>query len=362
MISSQDQNSISEISYPNRVPTPLFYMDHQQVKHKFKHLEAITKTHLSNLLQYVAPEANLNYIPSFKKFHCHEAHLSVLNYTSDQLTFSKNRKLYINKQMIIDFTKDNCRLIAYKIPQCPDITCLEIKDDHKILPSERCFITKISHIFYWTRPSRIYGFAIEFLNYAHSQNLISQIPIQIADSDAFIRTNRCMNSLIKKMAPEASIKKNPSLCIFNPRKDFPRFTILNHTDHSITFDVLRNLYINHEPVVKFTNDNCQMIVYQLEGHPELICFDQQDEADESRGPSFFAKATWMRAKESDFKKTLGKIHTSLAVNYLWKCLYDERSVISKNGVTKDILSKIIAIYLSLTPSQNLIKNDLDRLI
>lgn len=204
MISSQDQNSIS---YVHNVPTPLFYMDHRQIKHEFNNLEGRTKTHLSNLLQYVAPEANLNYIPSFKKFHCHEADLSVLNYTSDQLTFSKNRKFYINKHKIANFTKDNCRIIAYKIPKCPDITCIETKDDHDMLPGSRSFIVLMRNTYYWMQASMIHVAAAEYLNYAYAQNLTKQIPIQITDINTFIKTSRCMNSLMKKMAPEASLKK-----------------------------------------------------------------------------------------------------------------------------------------------------------
>src|ERR1700722_14869677 len=82
--------------------------------------------------------------------------------------------------------------------------------------------------------------------------------------------------LSSSVAKEALLKTNPSIAVFV--LDERKFTIVNHTDQCIS--ILKCwLCINEIAISKISNDDCQIIAYHLEDHPEIICFDEKKISD-----------------------------------------------------------------------------------
>lgn len=335
-LQNQDFNA-SEISYLNKVPCPKFYKDSENNHFQFESLEHDSKINLESLLQHVSPEAVLNSTPFFEKFYCNNTQISVLNYTSELLSFSQNRNFFINGQKVLQFTSDDCHSIAYKTPELPKILCLESKNDDTSLPGTRIFFRISKNLCVPAHPK----------NNHQTRSLFTQIPFQIADSENYIKTNPCMNSLVQKIVTEASLNHNPSLLQFNPRTSLPRFTVLNYTEHVITFDIYKNLLINEEPLTNFSIGNCQFIAYHLEGYPALICFESKSETQENANTRFFAEVSWKQTFKPKDKNILNEIHKKRMFNSFWKSFYDKNSLISEQEIPKDIINEIMSIYFQL---------------
>lgn len=340
MNSLQNQNlNVSEISYLNKMLCPIAYRDRENNLFQFESLETNSKTNLESLLQYVSPAADLSQVPCFEKFYCDGAQISVLNYTKERINVGKKRDFFVNKNYLFQFTTDDCHSIAYKISHLPNILCLESKDDIAAIPGARIFIRILKDACALTHPKNDFP----------TKNLFTQIPFQIEDSENFIKTNPCMNSLVKNIAIEASLKIKPYLLQFNPRFSLPRFTILNHTEHTITFDIYRNFLINEEQLTNFTMDDRQIIAYHLEGHPELICFESKDETKEDANPRFFAEVSWKQTFKPKNKNILNEIHQKRMFNSFWRGLYDQNSEILQE-LPRDIVHEIMSLYFRTIPS------------
>jgi hypothetical protein len=98
--------------------------------------------------------------------------------------------------------------------------------------------------------------------------------------------------LSSSVAKEALLKTNPSIAVFV--LDERKFTIVNHTDQCIS--ILKCwLCINEIAISKISNDDCQIIAYHLEDHPEIICFDEKKISDSKPNLRICTELTWKDA-------------------------------------------------------------------
>jgi len=348
MISLDNQFEISsKLVFLNKIPPPNYYKDGAGTLKKFETINITLRKKLEKLFQFISDDANINTIPTFRRFICKHANISVLNFTKNNITFSKNRRFYVFKQCVERFAKKDCCLITYNVIPFSEIICIEQKNDNDKLSSERCFIIKDKNDYIYVELSVL-------LMYVQNKSLTSQIPFQIADVETFIKSDRCMNNLIQQIAKEASLEdKKPTLVRYLPRKNSPQFTILNYTTQNINFNIYRQVNINDYKFSQFNNDACQIISYSLEGYHEMICLEQQDEGNKIAGPRLFADHFWKYYEDtSKYDQILSQILKELAFQFLWKGIYDENSYFNKEGIPHDIVREItkIYVYFSLNPS------------
>lgn len=289
----------SDVVYINKVLSPVQYKDENGEIREFKEIENTLQINFEEILQGVSLDADLTSIPTLKHFSCEKANLSILNYTPLNLSFSNTRSFFVEEKKVISFNPNDCRIIVYHTKNNPEIICFENKDDKEEFAEQRNFIIKISNV-YSVREARMMG------NRNLNPHLYSQPAFQINDVETFIKSNKCMSNLVKQIAREAALKKEPSLIQYRKQKERPRLTVLNHTDLLITFDIMRNLFINNQKIVNFNYDDCQIIAYHLKGHKEMICIEQQDEKDNKACPRIYAKLEYEYADASEFNVNIDK--------------------------------------------------------
>lgn len=113
---------------------------------------------------------------------------------------------------------------------------------------------------------------------------------EIDDIDAYISNSPSMQILSESVHQRSLVASKPTLTEFivQGRR---RLHILNYTEHKIEFNEHFQLFVNHKMAARFTAEDCQVIATHFEGQPNLIIFDQKDEADLEPTPGFYIDIT-----------------------------------------------------------------------
>jgi hypothetical protein len=265
---------------------------------KFKKIETITKNIFTFLFQFVAPQGIFESLPMFTKMKAKKIQVILLNYTSYNLNLNNKKYLLINSQKLNLKCKANCHIIIYQIYNFSKIICMDVIGDKETVPEKRIFIHIINETFYQNDDAE---FLVQKIT---EEDLFAQTPGFIVNRDGYISSNHNMKTLIENIAEEALLKPNPVLIQYLSRiinNNFAplrtnKFTILNYTDHKITVDIMLNLRIDGNIILRLENIDQFFIFYHLQGHEDIICLETKKDKNIMCQPRLYFQLNWIKAR------------------------------------------------------------------
>jgi len=186
------------------------------------------------------------------------------------------------------------------------------------------------------------------------------------EAQKYASQNENMRVLSNQILPMALLNQGVSLNDFYC--DGIKLTVLNYTPFKIQFNEERILSVNNCSIAAFTKDDCQVIAYQVNGSPNLICFESKD-LDKDLSSRFFAKIDYREVIErikknlnivtqNDIRTASGKIALKERANLRNAALLllhgqnDEKSTLAV--IKKDVIltiNSIIHKYLQFLDSE-----------
>lgn len=165
-----------------------------------------------------------------------------------------------------------------------------------------------------------------------------------------------LNMVSKQVLRGASLKANPEMTEF--QCDGCKITVVNHTSNQIHLTPQRELFVNGELFTDFTQDDCQIIAYSLEGIPELLCIEQKDVASAEilqrlvvSTLSYLTRIDDERQIVYQLPEIAEKIHQKNIFTPMLLGFKSENSFFQENGVTKDIMLPLIECYRNMVESE-----------
>ncbi len=305
----------------------------------------------------MAPEAILIDNPTCKRFNAKGTHLTILNYTDIQISFDAMRMMKVCNRVgsyeVTRAEKEDRNILAYHVPGHPEVICLQ----YEILKTSKgtgCFRYLIikkpnSDILCLRRVELINRDALKYDD--PTNRLLFGLKPKNIDFDEFGKNDTNISTLINAIASEAS----PNLIneVLRYKTATTRFTILNKSKHRISIDHFHGLCIDEQVITNFSKRDCQIIAYDLDFFPEIVCFEQKNEAllvPQSRIFASFESGKWKIIIILDNfinNKYLQKSRDRKNAFSIWKSAYDISSSLGYPSLPKEILKLILGTYLLL---------------
>lgn len=165
-----------------------------------------------------------------------------------------------------------------------------------------------------------------------------------------------MRVLAKEILPMAILNVRASLKGFECNGI--KLTVLNYTPYKICFDENRRLSIENCHISNFSKDDCQVIAYQVNGSPEVICLENKDILKPNPSKRFFAeiesknvieRSNWSDGTYRDIRLASGNLAIRERMNlkkarYLFSNGYLNDKQSSLSCLTKDFVSLIFSNF------------------
>jgi hypothetical protein len=296
--------------------------------------------HLNALLASVAPLAVFAKPLHLVDLRINEQRVRVLDCMGKKLS-NQDLAIFVGRKLK-KLSDDNFHAVFYRVQGHPDVICLDIKADSAEQPLPRHFWIGDWQASAAKLNSTPMGEALR-----NKQAPLAMTPSTI--SDEALAMDKEWLKLVRMKPSEAVHSGQAVTQRFDARGNDEQegkkiaLTLINDTHFDISFDVARNLRINGKPISIYPESDCYTHAYELDGHPNIICFNENDLKNPLQHYTLFS--AWVTPYETSM------VLEPKITPYPWRHLVDARFLNKKITFDTELLknSQFKLLQSSLSP-------------